>query len=109
MVRRAALLLLLVLSLAGCGFFTASLFPGYLAQAEKSYELGSGIDNFLAGVGSADYRWHPQVFVLTRSPSWGWYLPSIIPVGLFLFFGRYLMRKLRGPLDGVEITTAPIQ
>jgi len=51
----------------------------------------------------------PQVFILTRSPSWGWYLLGIFPVGLFFFFGCYLMRKLRGPLDGVEITTAPIQ
>ena len=66
MVRRAALLLL-VLSLAGCGFFTASLFPGYLAQAEKSYELGSGIDGFLAGLGGSGYRWYPQVFVLTSN------------------------------------------
>jgi len=64
MVRRAALLLL-VLSLAGCGFFTASLFPGYLAQAEKSYDLGSRIDGFLRTLGSADYRWYSQVFVLT--------------------------------------------
>jgi hypothetical protein len=70
MVRRAVppvvcLTLLLVLALAGCGFFTASLFPGYLAQVEKSYDLGSRIDSFLASVGSAEYRWYPQVFVLT--------------------------------------------
>lgn len=51
----------------------------------------------------------PQVFVLTRSPSWGWYLLGVFPVGLFFFFGRYLMRKLREPLDRVEITRAPIQ
>jgi hypothetical protein len=72
MVRRAALLpflplLLLALLLPGCSFFTASMFPGYLAQAEKSYDLSSRIDSFLARVGSADYRWYPQVFVLTSN------------------------------------------
>ncbi len=64
MVRRAALLLL-VLSLAGCGFFTASLFPGYLAQVEKSHELGSSIDGFLGSLGGTGYRWYPKLFVLT--------------------------------------------
>lgn len=47
----------------------------------------------------------PQVFVLTRSPSWGWYLLGIFPVGLFFFFGRHLIRKLRGPIDGLGMTT----
>ncbi len=67
MVRRALLppLLLLALLLPGCTFFTASLFPGYLAQAERSYDLGSSIDGFLAGLGGSGYSWHPKVFVLT--------------------------------------------
>ena len=51
----------------------------------------------------------PRVFVLTRSPSWGWYLLGIVPLGFFFFCGRYLMRKLRGPDAGAEITSAPIQ
>jgi hypothetical protein len=67
MVRRASLLLLLALLLTSCSFFTTSLFPGYLAQAEKSYDLGSTIDDFLSTLGSADYRWYPQVFVLTTA------------------------------------------
>lgn len=67
MVKRAFLLLLALpaLLLAGCSFFTASLFPGFLAQAEKSYDLGSEIDGFLGTLGGADYRWYSQVFVLT--------------------------------------------
>jgi hypothetical protein len=67
MVKRASLLLALApfLLLAGCGFFTASLFPGYLAQTDKSFDLGSKIDGFLASLGSTDYRWYSQVFVLT--------------------------------------------
>jgi hypothetical protein len=68
MVKRALLLLALpALLLAGCSFFTASLFPGYLAQADKSFDLGSRIDGFLIGLGSADYRWYSQAFVLTTS------------------------------------------
>ncbi len=51
----------------------------------------------------------PQEFVLTRSPSWGWYLLSVVPLGFFLFSGRYLIRKLRGPDADAEITSAPIQ
>ena len=66
MVKRAFLLLALpALLLAGCDFFTASLFPGYLAQTDKSFDLGSKIDGFLIGLGSADYRWYSQAFVLT--------------------------------------------
>jgi hypothetical protein len=49
------------------------------------------------------------VFVLTRSPAWGWYLLSLFPIGFFFFSGRYLMRKVWGPDAGAEITTAPIQ
>jgi hypothetical protein len=62
-----AVLLLTVILLPGCRFFTASFFPGYLAQVEKSYDLESEIDGFLAGVGSADYALRPSVFVLTAS------------------------------------------
>jgi hypothetical protein len=65
MVRRALsvaiLALLLALLLPGCGFFTFSLFPGYLAQAEKSADLGAEVDAFLSG---KDYRWHSQAFAL---------------------------------------------
>ena len=56
-----ALLLLLPALLTGCGFFTASLFPGYLAQAEASFDLGPRVDDFLSG---QDYPWHSEVFVL---------------------------------------------
>ena len=67
MVKRALLpaALLPALFLAGCSFFTASLFPGYLAQTDKAFDLGSEIDGFLTGLGSADYRWYSQPFVLT--------------------------------------------
>ncbi len=51
----------------------------------------------------------PQHFVLTRSPAWGWYLLSIVPLGFSFFSGRYLMRKLRRPADTVEITPEPIR
>jgi len=59
--RRLALLLVLPALLTGCGFFTASLFPGYLAQAEASFDLGPRVDDFLSG---QDYPWHSEVFVL---------------------------------------------
>ncbi len=49
----------------------------------------------------------PRVFVLTRSPSWGWYLLSILPLGFFFFSGRYLMKRLRRP--EAEIPVAPIR
>ena len=65
------------------------------------------------GAGCKNFGWFdsedPKLFVLTRSPAWGWYLLSTIPVGFFFFCGRYLMRKLREPVDTVEITTAPIR
>jgi hypothetical protein len=50
----------------------------------------------------------PWVFVLTRSPSWGWYLLSIVPLGFSFFCGRYLMRRLRGPDGGTKMTSAEI-
>jgi hypothetical protein len=54
MVKKAFLLLALpALLLAGCDFFTASLFPGYLAQTDKSFDLSSKIDGFLTGLGRA--------------------------------------------------------
>jgi hypothetical protein len=71
MVRRAARtafflpLLLAALLLPGCRFFMASFFPGYLAQVEKSYDMGGKIDAFLSILGSVGYPWHPTVFVLT--------------------------------------------
>ncbi len=66
MVRKTLLpLLLLALLLAGCSFFTASLFPAYLPQAEKSYDLGPSIDGFLASLGSMDYLWRAQLAVLS--------------------------------------------
>jgi hypothetical protein len=70
---RAAILapvlaLLPALLLAGCVFFTSSLFPGFLAQVEQSYDLEGKIDSFLAGVGSADYRWYAHAFLLTSLP-----------------------------------------
>jgi hypothetical protein len=58
-------LLLLPVLLGGCGFFTASLFPGYLAQAEMVVDLNDSIDEFLSG---QDYYWHANLFVL-RSAS----------------------------------------
>jgi hypothetical protein len=56
-----ALLLVLPALLTGCGFFTASLFPGYLAQAEASFDLGPRVDDFLSG---QDFPWHSELFVL---------------------------------------------
>lgn len=49
MVRKAALLPAIVLALGSCGFFTASLFPGYLAQAELGFDLSEQVDTLLAG------------------------------------------------------------
>ena len=67
MVRRASLLLLALpaLLLAGCSFFTASLFPGYLAQTEKSFDLNSKIEGFLTPLGGSEIRWYSQAFILT--------------------------------------------
>lgn len=70
MVRRASpalrtlLLLVLPALFTGCAFFTSSPFPGYLAQAEVSYDLRARIDQFLGG---QDYPWHAEVFVLRSS------------------------------------------
>lgn len=66
MVKRAfPLLALPALLLAGCSFFTASLFPGYLAQTEESFDLNSKIEGFLGSLGGAGIRWYSQAFVLT--------------------------------------------
>ena len=64
MVRKAALLLAALLALGSCGFFTASLFPGYLAQAELGFDLSEQVDALLAG------RSNPlraELFVLRNS------------------------------------------
>ena len=57
-------LLLLAALLCACGFFSSSLFPGYLAQAEASFDVGPAIDDFLSG---QDLPWHGEVFVLRDS------------------------------------------
>ncbi len=49
MVRKAILLPVVLLALSSCGFFTASLFPGYLAQAELGFDLSRQADALLAG------------------------------------------------------------
>jgi hypothetical protein len=49
MVKKAFLLPAALLLLGSCGFFTASLFPGYLAQAELGFDLSDQIDVLLAG------------------------------------------------------------
>jgi len=51
----------------------------------------------------------PLEFVLTRSPSWDWYLLLLVPLIPFLISGHYLYRKLRGPDVQAEISNTPIQ
>ena len=51
----------------------------------------------------------PLEFVLTRSPSWDWYLLLLVPLIPFLISGCYLYRKLRGPDVKAEISNTPIQ
>ena len=88
-------MLLLSLVISGCGFFTFSLFPGYLAQAEKSADLGEEVDAFLSG---KDYRWHSQAFAL-RPASGGDYGAVFIQIDN-LPAGRLLL--LVDPSGGVH-------
>ena len=52
------------------------------------------------GLGKSNPCWFdpeaPWEFVLTRSPSWGWYPFFLPPLILFWISSRYLLRKLRG-------------
>jgi hypothetical protein len=50
----------------------------------------------------------PREFVLTRSPSWGWYPFFLPPLILFWISSRYLLRKLRGPSAPSQISNEPI-
>ena len=49
MVNKAALLPAALLLLGGCAFFSSSLFPGYLAQAEMAIDLRDRVEELLAG------------------------------------------------------------
>jgi hypothetical protein len=89
-----ALLLVLPALLTGCGFFTASLFPGYLAQVEASFDLGPRVDDFLSG---QDYPWHSEVFVLRTAAGVDY---GAVLIGIENLPYKLLM--LVGPTGGVR-------
>jgi hypothetical protein len=49
MVRKALHMPAVLLLLGSCGFLNASLFPGYLAQADLGFDLSEQVDALLAG------------------------------------------------------------
>jgi hypothetical protein len=110
MVRKTALLLAILLALCSCSFFTASLFPGYLAQAELGFDLSRQVDALLAG------RSNPlraELFVL-RNNSTGEEFACLLLVvdytpdrALFVVTpeGHLLQRNEPG-LNGLHLTAA---
>ncbi len=51
----------------------------------------------------------PPEFVLSRGPSWGWYLLFVGPLVLLGISSGYLLRRLRGPSTPSQISNAPSQ